>query len=115
MSPEQIAGLQPGPALDLIVHQHIFGSVGRRRAYSTTPAAFDILKVLPSVAVGRGNPEEANHNPAKPYWAGIVEQMADDEGGARYTTMLRLFSATPEIALCKVGLMKVFQCKAVAE
>jgi hypothetical protein len=106
MTPEQIVGLLPGAALDRLVHENIFGGQGKRKPYSSAVAAYEILKVLPNVCVGRSSPETPGHNPAKPYWAAIVEQL-DDEGGARFTSILRIFAATPEVALCKVGLIAV--------
>lgn len=104
MTNEQIASHPPGPALDNLVHEIIYSGQGKRRAYSSTKASYELLEVIPGLVVGRGKPTDPGHNPAKPYWAGIVEQIADD-GGTRYTTTVRLFSTSLSIALCKVALM----------
>lgn len=110
MNAEQIAALLPGPDLDRLVHEHVFAKAGRRKPWSTTSAALEILDVLP-VVVGRRNSGEPDYKPERPYWGGLVEPVHDEESGPHYVTNTRIFCATAPVAACKIALIEVFRRK----
>lgn len=113
MTPQSICALKPGPDLDRLVHEHVFAKTGRRKPWSTTNAALEIVEALP-VAVGRRNPNDPGYSEDRPYWGGIVEQIDDETEGPHYSTTIRVFCPTAAIAICKIGLIEVFARKAKA-
>lgn len=110
MTADQITAMLPGPELDRLIHEHVFGKAGRRKAWSTTAAALEILELLP-IAAGRRPVDDPALKPDRPYWAGTVEHIEDEESGSRYSTPARLFSSTLPLAICKMALIEVFSRK----
>lgn len=110
MTSDQIVAMLPGPELDRLIHEHVFGKVGRRKQWSTTTAALEILEQLP-LAAGLRPVNDPSPKKERPYWAGTVEHIEDEESGSRYSTPTRLFSNTLPLAICKMALIEVFSRK----
>jgi hypothetical protein len=110
MTIEQILGLQPGPELDRLVHEHVFGKVGRRKAWSTTSAALELIGPA-AIAAGPRPSTDPDFKADRPFWASTFEHISTEESGHGYVTTNRVFSATLPLAICKAALISTLHRK----
>jgi hypothetical protein len=114
MNIQQIAALQAGPELDRLIHEHVFSKSGRRKPWSTTSVALEIVEAMP-IACGRRLATDPDYKEDRPHWGGIIELMESEESGAAYITTSRIFCATLPLAVCKAALLSVFAKKGETE
>jgi hypothetical protein len=108
MNIEQVLAMQPGPDLDRLVHERIFAKVGKRKPWSTTNAALEIITAIP-VCAGPRLATDPDFKADRPYWGASFEHRSGEEETSTYLTTTRIFCATLPLALCKAGLMVAIQ------